>query len=90
MFVWIDDHLAYTHRLKAHAKRRLILFKEVQGQGSTVVPVPSGKHQLRVRVQASDGYDQSGIVMADFPAKGSRVLSVHCEENPQRIALELH
>ena len=48
--IWVDDQLAYTHRLEGTDKKRLIVFHHVQGHEIHAVQVAPGKHHLRVQV----------------------------------------
>ncbi len=48
--IWVDDQLAYTHRLEGTDKKRLIVFHHVQGHEIHSMQVAPGKHHLRVQV----------------------------------------
>jgi serine/threonine-protein kinase len=50
--IWVDGQLAYTHKMEGTNKKRLIVFHHVQGHELHTMPVPAGKHSLRVQVTA--------------------------------------
>lgn len=75
--LWIDGELAYAGKLKGSAKRRLGLIPgSIQGSLSQVVPVTSGNHVIRVRVESDEGSPQEDTLSADFARDTERDLSV--------------
>jgi serine/threonine protein kinase len=58
--IWVDGQLSYTHKMEGTNKKRLIVFHHVQGHELHIMPVPTGKHSLRVQVTA-DVEPQGGI-----------------------------
>ena len=58
--IWVDGQLSYTHKMEGTNKKRLIVFHHVQGHELHIMPVPAGKHSLRVQVTA-DVEPQGGI-----------------------------
>jgi hypothetical protein len=77
MSIWVDDELTYTHPLLGIDKKHLVVFHRVQGHEFHAVPVPSGKHRLRVQVNPGAGAsEQTGIVEGEFAAGSEKMLRI--------------
>ena len=84
VLVWIDDKLAYKESSDGTVKRRMGLFKAVQGYKSDSLALSSGEHKIRVRVQSSDSaYDRTASITGTIPATAERVLTVDCTNRKQ-------
>jgi serine/threonine-protein kinase len=82
--VWIDDRESYSHSLRGATKKRVVLFKGVEGYLSDVVQLTPGDHRIRVRVLSADGsHDESSSISGTF-APGSEKLIVIDFDNHQR------
>ena len=80
--VWIDGDLAYSGHLTGVAKKKFGLLPDsVQGNFSRVIPVASGQHKIRVRVDPEDGSAQEDISAGIFPKDGERDLAVSARRN---------
>ncbi|HYL16838.1 MAG TPA: serine/threonine-protein kinase [Terriglobales bacterium] len=89
IFLWIDDKLSYTHSLGGTVKKRLVVFKGVQGFESESFRVSAGDHRVRVRVQSSDNaYDQTANIAGSFPEDGERALRIACGKHELKLALQ--
>lgn len=78
--VWVDDGLVYTQPLLGKKQRHGLVFRKVVGHQFQVVRVPSGRHQVRVRIQsAADSYDQSRISSVAF-VQGVSLLRIICDD----------
>lgn len=87
--VWLDNRLIYTKALHGEKQRRALLFKRVNGQQFDVIKVPSGTHQLRVRVHSDvDAYDQSKMI-ADASIQSASVLRIDCGQKGAGLQLTL-
>jgi serine/threonine protein kinase len=87
--VWLDNNLIYTKTLHGEKQRRALLFKQVNGQQFDVIKVPSGKHQVRVRVQSdTDSYDQSKMI-SDASIQGASILRITCGQKGTGLQLTL-
>ena len=87
--VWLDNRLIYTKALHSEKQRRALLFKQVNGQQFDVIRVPSGTHQLRVRVRSdTDAYDQSKMI-ADASIQSASVLRITCGQKGAGLQLTL-
>lgn len=76
--VWLDNRLIYTKSLRVEKQRRTFLFRGVTAHQFDAVRVPSGVHQVRVRVHsAADSYDQSKIIV-DAPIRSASLLRITC------------
>jgi hypothetical protein len=75
--VWVDGDLAYSGHLVGSSRKKFGLIPDtVQGTLSRIVPVPSGQHKIRVRVDPEDGSAQEEIGAGSFPHNGERDLVV--------------
>ena len=90
VMLWIDDKLAYQHSVGGTVKKRMVVFKAVEGHESDSVRITAGDHQIRVRVQSADNsYDDSATISATLPADGERSLRILCEKHkPLRLSLQ--
>jgi serine/threonine protein kinase len=87
---WIDDQLAYSYPLRGAVKRRMLLFKGVQGYFSDSVEVAGGEHLIRVRVLSADNSnDQSGSIRGNFAPGSEKVLTVHFDKDNRGMRLSL-
>ena len=78
LFVWIDDHLAYTRPLHGTVKKHLVVFRGIQGYRSDAVQLAPGKHRVRVRVRSSvKAYDQSKTVAGNFVSGHENMLRIN-------------
>lgn len=88
--LWLDNRLAYTQVLHADPKNHLLVFRKTQGHESHQVELRSGKHLVRVRVQAHGAaYDQSRTVAVDFAPKAARTLLVNCDKKHNLLQVTL-
>ena len=88
IFVWVDGDLAYTGRLTGAARKKFGLIPEsVGGSLTQIIPVASGKHQVRLRVQDEYGSTQEDSIAGDFASNGTQSLSVSAR--PSGIARSL-
>ncbi len=90
VFVWIDDKLAYNQTVDGIVKKKMVLFKGVEGYQSDSIRATSGDHRLRVRVHASDdSYDQTASISASLPHEGERQLLIQCEKHkPVHLSMQ--
>jgi hypothetical protein len=77
--VWVDTRLAYSHALEGEVKKRLVLFRQVNGSESAEIHLTAGKHQIQVEVESGNGYDQVRTVSADLAPHSTQKLLVKCE-----------
>ena len=82
LLIWMDDKLVYTHALSGEVKKRMVLFKGVQGYASEILQVPAGEHRIRVRVESSDdSYNESASLTATLPPNGERTLRIEADKH---------
>ena len=75
--VWMDGDLIYGGKVAGSMKKKFGLIPDsVQGTLSQIVPVPSGTHQLRVRIVPDDGLAQEDSISGDFARNTERDLAV--------------
>jgi len=90
VIIWIDDKLAYDHTLDGTVKKRMVVFKGVEGYQSDSMRAAAGEHRFRVRVHSTDNtYDQTASVSGTLPKEGERQLLIQCEKKkPIRLSLQ--
>lgn len=90
VLIWADDKLIYKESMDGTVKRRMRMFKTVEGYKSDAVQLASGEHRIRVRVQSADNsYDRTGTIMALVPEEGERELKIDCTNRKQiRLTVE--
>jgi serine/threonine protein kinase len=87
--VWLDNRLIYTKSLHAEKQRRTFQFRAVTAHQFDAIKVPSGIHQVRVRVHsAADSYDQSRIIV-DAPIRSASLLRITCGRKGAGLQLAL-
>lgn len=81
--VWVDGDLAYSGKITGSAKKKLgfIPSDAVQGSLSQIIPVRSGHHSLRVRIEPDDAAMQEDSISGDFSSNTERDLSVSARHN---------
>ena len=85
-----DTRVLYEHPLKGETTKRLGLFQKVQGHDSGSVHLPTGEHQLRVRVQSkADGYDQLKTVSLDMARGETRTLAISFHGKQKLMRLDV-
>ena len=87
--VWLDNRLIYTKSLHVEKQRRTFQFRAVTAHQFDAIKVPSGIHQVRVRVHsAADSYDQSRIIV-DAPIRSASLLRITCGRKGAGLQLAL-
>jgi serine/threonine protein kinase len=82
VFLWVDDKLTYDQPVDGVVRKRMVVFKGVEGYQSDSVRLVPGEHRFRVRVHAADdSYDQTGTISATLPQEGERQLLIQCEKH---------
>ena len=80
--VWVDRDLSYSAHLSGAARKRLGFIPDsVQGTLTQVIPLSSGKHVVRVRVEPDDGSSLEDSTSAEFADHSQRDLSVSVRRN---------
>jgi hypothetical protein len=76
--VWVDDDLAYSGKVTGFTKKRfgLIPTDSVQGNLSQIIPVRSGQHSIRFRVESDDPAMQEDSISGDFSDHTERDLTI--------------
>ena len=88
--VWIDDQPSYSYSLRGAIKKRVVLFKGVEGYLSDVLQLAPGDHHIRVRVLSADGsYDESGSISGTFAPGGEKLLAIDFNKHNRRMRLTL-
>jgi hypothetical protein len=76
--VWVDGDLAFSGKVTGSTKKRfgLIPTDSVQGSLSQIIPVHSGQHNVRVRIEPDDAAMQEDTISGDFGRNTERELLV--------------
>jgi hypothetical protein len=83
VLVWVDGDLAYSGKVTGSIRKRfgLIPTDSVQGSLSEIIPVRSGQHKLRVRIEPDDATMQEDGISGDFARNTERDLSVSARQS---------
>ena len=81
--VWVDDDLAFSGTVTGATKKKfgLIPTDAQQGSLSQIIPVHSGQHKIRVRIEPENAVMQEDSTAADFAHNAERDLSVSARHN---------
>jgi hypothetical protein len=76
--VWVDGDLAFSGKVTGSARKKfgLIPTDLMQGSLSQIIPVRSGAHKVRVRIEPDDAAAQEDSVSGDFASNAERSLLV--------------
>jgi hypothetical protein len=76
--VWVDDTLAYSGKITGSTRKKfgLIPTDSVQGNLSQIIPVRSGQHSIRLRIEPDDATMQEDSIHGDFSSHTERDLAV--------------
>jgi serine/threonine protein kinase len=88
--VWLDNSLVYEHLLHGDSKRRSLVFRKVEGYQLDAVNAPTGKHDVRVRIQSpTDSYDETTTIADATIGLNDSILRVECGKKSGRLAMRL-
>jgi hypothetical protein len=78
VLVWVDGDLAFSGKVTGATKKKfgLIPTDAVQGTLSQIIPVRSGQHNVRVRIEPDDSAMQEDSISGDFARHTERDLLV--------------
>jgi eukaryotic-like serine/threonine-protein kinase len=80
--IYVDGQLAFDHTLEGTAKRKMVLFHQVEGHETHAMEIAAGKHELKARVSSDEsGYDQSAKITADFLSGQENILRISFGKN---------
>jgi hypothetical protein len=81
--LWVDRDLAYSGKVSGSVKKRfgLIPTDSVQGSLSEIIPVRSGRHTVRVRIEPDGAAMQEDTISGSFSADKESDLSVSARQN---------
>jgi hypothetical protein len=76
--VWVDDDLAYSGKITGSTRKKfgLIPTDSAQGNLSQIIPVRSGEHNIRLRIEPDDATMQEDSIHGDFSNHAERDLAV--------------
>jgi hypothetical protein len=75
--VWVDGDFVYSGKVSGSIRKRFGLIPTASAQGSLsqVIPVRSGQHNVRVRIEPDDAAMQEASISGDFTRSTERDLS---------------
>ena len=75
--VWVDDDLAFSGDITGYPRKRfgLIPTDSAQGNLSQIIPVRSGHHNIRLRIEPDDAAMQEDSITGDFSDDTERDLA---------------
>src|SRR5580692_4760574 len=78
VLVWVDDDLAYSGNVTGLKRKRfgVIPTDSLQGSLSEIIPVRSGPHKVRVRIEPDNATMQEDRISGDFAHNSERDLFV--------------
>jgi hypothetical protein len=81
--VWVDNDLAFSGKITGTAKKKFGLFSTDSPQGtlSQIIPVGSGQHTVRVRIEPEGSAMQEDNISGTFAHNAERDLSVSARRN---------
>jgi eukaryotic-like serine/threonine-protein kinase len=85
--VWVDQQLVLEQELHARGGHRGF-FRVVEMNQTSNLRLPSGKHQLMIRVISPGTYDQSESLAANLTAGPEHVLYVSCDKHKLQVKLQ--
>jgi hypothetical protein len=75
--VWVDGRSTFSTRVSGSTKKRFGLIPDaVQGSVAQTIPVSSGNHEVRVRLEPNDGSPVEDSISGEFASHTERDLSV--------------
>lgn len=86
--LWVDDDLAYASMVTGSTKKRfgLIPTDSAQGNLSQIIPVRSGRHTIRLRIEPDEGAMQEDSISGDFSNHTERDLAVSAKHSGLSIS----
>jgi hypothetical protein len=81
--LWVDDDLAFSGKITGSTKKKfgLIPTDSAQGSLSQIIPVRSGQHDIRVRIEPDDAAMQEDSISGGFAHNSQRDLSVSARQS---------
>jgi hypothetical protein len=76
--IWVDGDLAFSGKISGSVKKKfgLLPTDTVQGSLTQIIPVHSGQHKIRVRIEPDDAAVQEDSISGDFTSDTERSLIV--------------
>jgi hypothetical protein len=76
--IWVDGDLAFSGKVTGSTKKKfgLIPTDAVQGSLSQIIPLRSGQHNVRLRIEPDDSAAQEDTISGDFGHNAERDLLV--------------
>ncbi len=77
--VWVDGDLSYSGKVVGSIRKRFGIIPDgtLLGTVSQVIPVSSGRHRIKVRVEPDGGNLQEAVISGEFSGHTERTLSAN-------------
>ena len=74
--IWVDGDLSYSGKVVGSIRKRFGLIPDgtLLGTVSQVIPVSSGRHRIKVRVEPDDGNVEEAVISGEFTGHMERTL----------------
>jgi len=81
--LWVDGDLTFSGKITGAPRKRFgfIPTDSVQGSLSQIIPVRSGEHQIRVRIEPDDAAMQEDSISGNFAHNTERDLSISARQS---------
>src|SRR5260370_31375585 len=88
--VWVDGDFVYSGKVSGSIRKKFGLIPTASAQGSLsqVIPVRSGQHSVRVRIEPDDAAMQDESIRGDFTRNTGRDLSVSARRSGLSMSCE--
>ncbi len=88
--VWVDEDLAYSGKVTGSTRKRfgLIPTDSAQGTLSQIIPVRSGQHNIRLRIEPDDAAIQEDSISGGFSSHTERDLAVSARHSGLSISCQ--
>jgi hypothetical protein len=89
--VWVDGDLAFSGKVTGSTKKKfgLIPTDSVQGSLSQIIPVRSGQHNVRVRIEPNDAAMQEDSTSGDFARNTEKELLVSARRSSLSLSWQV-
>lgn len=81
--LWIDGDLTYLGKVTGYPRKHFGVIPDgsLSGSVSQVIPVSSGRHRLKVRVEPDDGNIQEAVISGDFQSHTEATLAGNARDS---------
>lgn len=86
MSIWVDEHLAYNNVIRGEKRSRFLHLGSSNAEYLTVVQMPTGTHEVRVEIRATDEpYDGEATVSLTFLKSMNEKLMITAQKSQTQL-----